>query len=275
MKLTWLTDIHLNFLEPDERADFYRKLHNLEGDALLLTGDIAEAPSVGPILQEMHAAVKKPIYFVLGNHDFYRSNVAAVKNQMTHLTETHPEIIWLPHGDFYILEKNILLLGQDGWADGRLGDYHHSSVSLNDSRYIADLYQQKIVGKQHLLEKMQELADVDAAALENQLEQALQKNPKNIIILTHIPPFKEASWYQDKVSDDEHLPYFTSKAMGDVLIKIAHKNPHIKFLILCGHTHTKAEYQPSYNLLIKVGAAEYYNPQVQEVLDTHGGWFEH
>jgi len=39
------------------------------------------------------------------------------------------------------LDNNIFLIGQDGWADGRLGDYQSSRVVLNDSRMIADLFQ--------------------------------------------------------------------------------------------------------------------------------------
>lgn len=33
----------------------------------------------------------------------------------------------------------------------------------------------------------------------------------------HVPPFREASWHQGRISDDDWLPHFTCKAVGDVL----------------------------------------------------------
>jgi len=71
MKLIWLTDIHLNFLWPELRMDFYRKTIDTSGDKTLISGDIAEATSISTILKKMAEAIKKPIYFVLGNHDYY------------------------------------------------------------------------------------------------------------------------------------------------------------------------------------------------------------
>ncbi len=68
--------------------------------------------------------------------------------------------------------------------------------------------------------------------------------------LTHIPPFKEACLYQGKISGDDWLPFFGSKASGDVLLEIAQQNHDIEFLVLCGHTHGKACYSPLNNLTV-------------------------
>ena len=50
MNLTWLTDIHLNFLEEDARSRFYDSIVATKCDAILLTGDIDEAPSISDML---------------------------------------------------------------------------------------------------------------------------------------------------------------------------------------------------------------------------------
>ena len=65
--------------------------------------------------------------------------------------------------------KNIVLLGQDGWADGRYGDFTNSLVVLNDSRLIEELFQQSCLGRNNLGEKMRTLADADAIALEKNI----------------------------------------------------------------------------------------------------------
>ena len=53
MKLTWLTDVHLNFLEKDKRMDFYQTLIATDSDGVVLSGDIAEATSIELILKEI------------------------------------------------------------------------------------------------------------------------------------------------------------------------------------------------------------------------------
>ena len=68
----WLTDIHLNFLSPAQRRQFYACLRAAELDGLLIGGDIGEAPSVVHYLTELEEAFPGMIYFVLGNHDFYK-----------------------------------------------------------------------------------------------------------------------------------------------------------------------------------------------------------
>lgn len=267
MKCVWLTDIHLNFIDAEERQDFYQDIVKTNSDVVLMSGDIAEAPSVVPILKEMFNEIKKPIYCVLGNHDYYRGQVDDVKNEMTKLTQQDSQFFWLPASGPITLNNNTVVLGQDGWADGRYGDYANSPVSLNDSRLIADLFQSKILGKYPLLEKMQQLADDDAMQLQRNLMDAIEKHkPEKIIVVTHVPPFKEACLYQGKISGDDFLPFFGSKIMGDVLTEVATDNTEIEFLVLCGHTHGKACYQPLDNLIVKVGHAEYMKPEIQEVI---------
>jgi predicted phosphohydrolase len=266
MQLAWLTDIHLNFLKVEMRQKLYADILATACDALLISGDIAEAPSLTDLLSEMAVQIKKPIYFIVGNHDYYRGTVSDVRKALTTLSTANANLFWLPASGLQQLPNNTILLGQDGWADGRLGDYQNSTVSLNDSRMIADLFQENMLGRQQLLQKMQELADIDASALKQDLAQAVKQHPKKIIVLTHIPPFKEASKHMGQVSDDNYLPYFSSKAIGDVLMLFASDNPSIDFLVLCGHTHSDAKYQPRTNLIVKVGKAEYYKPVMQEII---------
>lgn len=266
MKLTWLTDIHLCFLEKADRLNFYHAVAATHSDAVLISGDIAEAPSVVDLLQEMVEQIQKPIYFVLGNHDYYKGTIKDVKDTMRILSQSQELLHWLPAVGAMTLIPGVLLVGVDGWADGRLGDYYNSRVSLNDNRYIVDLVQAQALSKQHLLEKMQQLADSDANLLTEILSAELQnQQPQKIIILTHIPPFKEACCHKNKMSDNDWLPYFTCKAIGDVLLKFAKEYPDREFLVLAGHTHTKASYQPLENLMVKVGVAENFHPEIQEV----------
>lgn len=266
MKICWLTDIHLNFLSLEQRVDFYKTVLEQDCEAIAITGDIADAPVLVDVLQEMARHLKIPIYFVLGNHDFYHSEIVKVKQAVSQLCANEPLLIWLNEAKVKWLTNDTLLIGQDGWSDGRYGDYQSSNVVLNDSRLIYDLFTQKILGKNKLLQKMQQLADADATALEINLEEATKLSAKKIIILTHVAPFVGACWHEGEISDENWLPFFASKATGDVIYNFAEKNPNIEFMVLCGHSHSEGIYQPLCNLLVKTGKAKYYHPEIQEII---------
>ena len=82
MRFAWLTDIHLNFLEPEAVEGFMHEVSEVPCDAILLSGDIGEAPNVVEYLNQLDTLVQKPIYFVLGNHDFYRGGIAGVRRKV-------------------------------------------------------------------------------------------------------------------------------------------------------------------------------------------------
>ena len=265
-KIVWLTDIHLNFLEAAARVQFYKRVAETDANKILITGDIAEAKDICEILDEFSQHVNTPIYFVLGNHDYYFGSVANVREEVRALCEQNSKLIWLGKPEIVALSDDTVLLGHDGWADARYGDFDHSSVSLNDSRLIAELYQAFLLNKSALKSEMQKLADADAEILQQTLARVIISNTKKVVIATHVPPVPECSWHKDHPSDENWLPYFASKAIGDVIIDFAQKNKDIHFLVLCGHTHTAASVKFLDNLEIKAGCAQYYKPEIQEVI---------
>src|SRR5271157_3154922 len=93
--LAWVTDLHLDFLEPRQVDAFLSSLARLEVDALLIGGDISEAPDVHLMLNQLDNCFQRPIYFVLGNHDFYRGSIVGVRAKVTALCEACPRLCWL------------------------------------------------------------------------------------------------------------------------------------------------------------------------------------
>ena len=110
-------------------------------------------------------------------------------------------IHWLPETGLVQLNKDTLLLGEDCWADGLYSNYTDSRVMLNDSRIIQELREGNIIGKYQLPDAMQKLADSDAERLNKNLQLATQNNlPKKIIVLVHVPPFKESCMHEGQVA---------------------------------------------------------------------------
>lgn len=77
-RFAWPTDVHLNFLEPDEAEAFYDSLAETDADAFLITGDIGEAPNVADYLNALDHRLDRPVYLILGNHDYYRGSIVQV-----------------------------------------------------------------------------------------------------------------------------------------------------------------------------------------------------
>jgi hypothetical protein len=166
------------------------------------------------------------------------------------------------------LTPRTAIVGHDGWADGRLGDYDNSEVILNDHLLIADLavcWNGLNLDKRRLRPILIALADEAARHFETVLEAAASKYP-NVIAVTHVPPFREAAWYQGKPSNDDFLPYFASKIVGDVMRKMMEAHPRSSLLVLCGHTHGGGEIKVLDNLRVLTGEAEYGKLRINGIL---------
>ncbi len=112
------------------------------------------------------------------------------------------------------------------------------------------------------------MTSVEAAGyLKGVLAPAVKQYPE-VIVATHIPPFREAAWYQGRPSAADYLPFFSCKAVGDVLLEMARLYPKCQILVLCGHTHSGGEIQVAENLRVATGPAEYGKPEIQRVLQV-------
>jgi hypothetical protein len=90
----------------------------------------------------------------------------------------------------------------------------------------------------------------------------------DVIAVTHVPPFREAAWYEGRTSDDNFLPHFSCKAAGDAMLRVMNSNPQCNLLVLCGHTHGSGEANLLNNLKVLTGKAVYGSPEVQRVFEV-------
>jgi len=259
MRLAWATDIHLNFLSFVQARAFFWKLTEAQPDAIVLTGDIAEAPSVEEYLHEMAEHVQRPIYFVLGNHDFYGGSIAAVRERMAELTATHRWLRWMNAAGVVPLTEETALVGHDGWADGRLGSGPETPILLNDFFHIQEL---KGLLPHDRFELLGRLGDEAAAHFREALLAAFTRF-RTVVLITHVPPFREACWHDGQISGDEWLPLFASHAPGEVLRSVMAARPDRKLIVLCGHTHGEGYADILPNLRVLTGGADYGAPVLQ------------
>lgn len=263
MRFAWATDVHLDFAKPPEEDAFFGAIAERHVDGLLLTGDIAGAATIEPYLNRIHQRTVLPVWFVLGNHDYYGGSIGAVRRRMRMRSQDR-RTVWLGAVDVVPLSQQTGLCGHDGWGDARLGRHFESPVDLADFHAIADLAG---AGKDELARRLARLGDESADHFASVLPAALRRFER-LIVLTHVPPFREACWHQGKHSDDNWLPYFACKAVGDVLLAEVARRPDREVTVLCGHTHGGGERRPLPNLRVVTGAARYGQPEVQPFVVT-------
>lgn len=232
-------------------------------DALLIGGDIGEANSVNEFLDEFAASIKVPLYFVLGNHDFYGGSIANVRRSAVEQCASSPSLHWLPATGVVPLTANTALIGHDSWADGRFGDFFGSEVMLNDYILIAELCGLR---KSQRLAKLNDLGDEAALFLEELAIHALARW-RDVLVLTHVPPFRESCWHEGKISGEDYLPHFACQAVGYRLAGLMQRHPHNNMTVLCGHTHSPGVAQILDNLTVLTGGAEYGRPELQRILN--------
>jgi len=264
MRAVWTTDIHLDFLRHAECEAFFASILRESPDVIFVTGDISIAPSLLTHLEAMTQALNRPIYFVLGNHDFYRGSITAVRTAVREHMRGRPLLTYLPEAGIVPLTSSTALVGHDGWGDSRYGNYATSSVKLNDHLYIKELTG---LTSPQLQERLMRLGNEAALYLRQTLPEACD-HYSHVILLTHVPPFRESCWYQGQVSNDEWLPFFACQAVGDALHETMRARPQCQLSVYCGHTHNSGIAHVLPNLTVFTGAAEYGMPHVNAMIEV-------
>lgn len=270
--LAWLSDIHLNFLNREQLESFIVRLAKSKADFFLISGDIGEAETLPAYLNILDRALERPVYFVLGNHDYYGSGFEAVRKNVADLCVASPNLIYLTSSPAVELTQTTTLIGHDGWADGSYGNYTGSDVLLNDYVLISEFLQganiTELLGKTEKLRRlgiMQSLAIESVRSIKEKFD-ALTGPIEHIILCTHVPPFQESCLYAGKPSNDFFLPHFSCKILGSALLDFCRLRTDCAVTVLCGHTHNRAVYRPLKNLTVHTAGAVYGEPEIQRII---------
>src|SRR2546423_4176357 len=184
---------------------FYERVRGEQPQVLVVTGDIGESDSVARFVTEL--ADIAPIYFVLGNHDYYRSSIATVRAEVQRLDD---RATWLPALAPLRLSERTVMLGVDGWGDARCGDLE-SKVELSDWTLIDDFRRAR--DRAARIELLQRLGGNEARVLRERLADA-PDDVDQLLVLTHVPPFPEACIYHRQPSQPARLPWVYLIAAG-------------------------------------------------------------
>lgn len=275
MKLAWATDIHLDCVENCEESIDKLRRASESAEAIVLSGDISVGHSLIGHLNILEDILQKPIYFVLGNHDYYFSNILDVRKRVADECRRLSFCRYLGALPFVKLGPTSVMIGSDGWYDAYNGDPSKSEFIMSDWVKIADFkpaIRNNMFGKQIdagiVMQISREICKASVTHIVRGIN-ATVANVDNIIIVTHVPPFEEA-YTNEKYKDipPRHItPWYTSRMMGEMLKTAAKTYPHVQFTVLSGHTHGQFEGDILSNLRVKVGKSQYGAPQISGYID--------
>ena len=110
--------------------------------------------------------------------------------------------------------------------------------------------------------KIAELSCVFAETINPTLHAAMSSY-REVILLTHVPPLREATWHEGSISAPDFLPHFCNARLGEAIREACARHSESKLTVLCGHTHSA--YQEG-NLTVLTAGAAYGSPRIDRVL---------
>lgn len=267
MKITWATDLHLDKLanlpgNPAKALGEYLRKDHPESEALLVTGDISIARSLRQHLAYLQEGFGAPVYYVLGNHDYYGKSWEQVAKSLRNWDQ--PNQVFLDQASPLLLTEDIWLVGRSGWFDARL--CRSVEMAVGETRCIMDA---KFDPSTLVLEKMRHYADRQADHARRDLKEAYQKGARKVLFLTHYPPYQEATWHEGKQSEGAWLGIMTSITMGLTLDRFKAEAPDCQITVLCGHTHSPGECHRSNGIRVLTGKSVYNYPDAVPGFGCH------
>ncbi|MEK6879056.1 MAG: metallophosphoesterase [Nanoarchaeota archaeon] len=270
MQIIWLTDIHLDHVGKTEHGNFLNKIIKIanenirEKTCVVVTGDIGNSMCTIPYMESWKTVLLEhdiSLYFVYGNHDYYGSSVKVERERLASSTLKDN---WLGGINSVVLSEKSALIGHDGWYDGGYANWFKSNIDMNDYYQIFEINRQWY-DKGQIFEKINQLSMESAAHVFEQGTKLLSGSTKTLVIATHIPPYRENSVFMGNISDDNWLPHFSSKHMGDAITNLGKNFPEKDIVVLCGHSHGQAKHMPLPNIVSFTSEARYKHPVISDV----------
>lgn len=247
MRIGLVSDIHLSHKDAGLWSQKLVRLADAKPDALFIAGDIADSHSVETALLSLESALSIPVFFVLGNHDYFGGTFDDVQSRIRRLAKKSTYLTWLQEAGVQRLTDDVAVIGHECWGDGQ-GDCRMTEEYFSDFRKIRD-FDTLSASESWQLKGL--LAEKSAQALQKWARQAAREFSR-VLILTHAPPFPEACYRREGYPSEVVWPFFCSVAAGSAIKDAASASPDTQFQVFSGHTHFPIEKNILPNLNVRV-----------------------
>lgn len=258
MQIGFATDIHLDHpnLWTTDKAGIGRFIaENLE--VLLVGGDISTGTHFERHFSAFCEGAGIPVYFVLGNHDFWDAPEATVRETAGKFPG------YLDQAGVVELTPCLGLVGRSGWYDTLSGNPLTSRIRVNDWVSIPRL--QGLWADKYLLQKAcRQWSEEEAEKARVDLVKAAKEYP-TVIFITHFPCFTATCWNEHgrlDTGESGWWPWSINTTLGQTILDVVAEHPQTDFTILSGHTHGGGRKQLRSNLTCISGKAVYGTPRL-------------
>ena len=279
LRLAWVTDWHGEVdavLDGPARAHLQaerdhvaRALATFGPDAVLLGGDIGTAESLPRVLDWFLSRTAAPIYAVGGNHEAWDRTRTEAQAAWAPLAAARPRLTYLPTAGVVTLAPGVALVGTDGWYDARVGPVTRvtrgltkDAARVHELRWEPPLVQEAICRRWAADGAAQCLADLARAA----------DTHADIVVLTHYPPFPEATWHHGAPSEPEWLPWTVNVTLGEQLLAFSTSRPGVRVTVLSGHTHGDGNVWITPTLHVRTGFGDYGRAVLHQLSVPFQAW---
>ena len=254
-RYAWLSDTHMNL----SALPFLKRLHlmgvkKMGADGIFITGDISSGDWLESDLRFLARHFDGPIYFVLGNHDYHKRHIASVHDDIRRVCKDHPNLVWMTEAGIVPLTEDVALIGTEGWYDAMHGDEKLLRYTTDWFLTFDFLHER---GHEQRVDLWREMAQESARVIEQRLTEALDTY-KTVYVITHFPPWKEATRDVGTILEKFWLPYNTNVAMGEAIERAVGGRRKKRVIVLAGHTHTPCRVRVSNSIECAVAGASYF-----------------
>lgn len=262
-ELAVLADLHLDRAADDAKKRLWAKLASIQYDAALIIGDISVAAQLQQHLGLISKACwPRPVYFLLGNHDYFDGSFAGVDRLVAETCQHLRNLIPLGGGEIISLTPDTALVAHRGWYDGQAGAGARTWVDTPDRHRINDF---KGLSRPEFFAKIKDLGRESARYFRRVLPLALSQY-HTVLLASHVPPFWQGIRHGGASCDWHHQPYFSNMAAGNVIASIARYFPNRRIVVHAAHTHCPVHVRLSANLEIHVAGSQPGFPALQGVV---------
>ena len=254
-RYAWLSDTHMNLsVLPCLKRLYLLGAWRMGADGIFITGDISSGGWIESDLRFLARHFEGPIYFVLGNHDYHGRHIDSVHDDIRRVCRDHPNLVWMTEAGVVSLTDDVAVIGSEGWYDARHGDERLLRYTTDWLLTFDFLHAGR---HDRRLDLWRRMAQESARCVEARLVQALE-NHKTVYILTHIPPWKEATRAMGTALEKFWLPYNTNAALGRAIERAAGDRKKKRVIVLAGHTHTPCRVRVTNTIECAVAGASYF-----------------
>ena len=267
-RYVWTSDCHLDHLGADRQRliEFAESLVIQNPTGIFITGDITTSKKLIYTLSAIEKVVQRPIFFVLGNHDFWEADTTQVRTAMKELTNVSPFIRYMPTVLYQALTPATAIVGADGWYDAGVGSWQNSGVAMVDWTAMGD-FAQVNKNKATVVTACRKLAQEGVQHIHNGIKAAVRYH-KSVIVLTHVPPFAQANTKDGQPGSSDSMPWYVNSMLGTMLMDASKAFPAVHFNVLCGHTHSAWNGSIAKNLEVHVAGATYGKPAAAGTIEV-------